>query len=269
MLKRANIVYRYDGSYDGLLSCVFESFRAKEIPAAIEPADTAQETLFSVKEIHTDSSLARRVQRSFAVKISQEAEDLVKKAFVSCLTEKELLILRFLVLGYREGAKTVKLTTHPDVAAMYKIAQQVGNEAHYSLEFLRFSQYGDFLAAQITPKNSILPYIIYHFCDRFPDENFIIYDKTHKTAFLHKDTGKTEFLFDTVITFPAPDEEEVHYRKLWKHFYETITIEARRNARLRRSNMPMRYWGNMTEFQEEAPVIKSPEKPASLPGSLT
>lgn len=258
MLERANIVYRYDGSFEGFLCCVFESFRTRELPAAIECEDTAQETLFRVKHIKTDVKQAQRVRASFAQKISKEAEDLIKKVFVSCAGEKELQILQFLNLGYKTGEKTTKFTTHPAVSPMLRTAQQVGNEAHYSLEFLRFSQFGDFLAAQITPKNSILPYITYHFCDRFPDENFIIYDKNHRVAFLHKETGETEFLFDTEITFPTPDEEEANYRRLWKHFYKTITVEARRNAKLRRSKMPMRYWGNLTEFQDE-PAAQSTE----------
>lgn len=265
MFKRANLVYRYDGSFDGFLSCVFESFRARELPVSIETEEAAQETLFPVKYIETAPNLALRVQRSFAAKISREAESLVKKVFLSCAPEKELLLLRFLDLGYQVGGKATKLTTHPDVCAVQKIEQQVSREAYFSLEFLRFSQFGDFLAAQITPKNFVLPFMVHHFCDRFPDENFIIYDKAHKAAFLHRSDGGTQFLYDTEITFPAPDEEEANYRRLWKHFYETITVEARRNAKLRRSNMPMRYWPNMTEFQKPEAALEAPTGPELLP----
>ncbi|WP_099204766.1 TIGR03915 family putative DNA repair protein [Scatolibacter rhodanostii] len=248
MLEWSNIVYQYDGSYDGFLCCVFESFLAKENPADIILHDEQQETLFPVKYIETDDVRAGRVKRSIPLKMSQEAEDIVKRAFLSCMEHKETKILAFLRLGYQVGAKVTKLSTHDVVHTIDKAVKFVGNEAHLSLEFLRFSEFGEFLGAEITPKNNILPLITYHFCDRFPDENFVIYDKNHQIAFLHKGDGTTEYLYGNV-TFPDPDEEEESYRRLWKHFYETIAIEGRRNERCRMNHMPKRYWPNMTEFK--------------------
>lgn len=262
MPVRTDLVYRYDGTYDGFLCCVFESFYAKEFPCAIERYDTAQETLFPKKEIDTDEARAKRVAASIPQKISKEAESLVKRAFLCALEEKELKMLAFLRLGYRVGGKVTKLTTDDRVDVLVKAVQYLGNEAHYSLEFLRFSQYDAFLAAQITPKNNVLPLMVHHFCDRFPDENFIIYDKAHKTAFFHQSDGKTGFLYETDIQFPDPDAEEENYRRLWRHFYQTIAVEGRINAKLRRTNMPMRYWPNMTEFQEENVPVKQEGKTA-------
>jgi probable DNA metabolism protein len=249
-LPVANVVYQYDGSYDGLMTCVFRSFQKKEIPATVQTEDTEQATLYPVEYISTSLEQSERVKRSIPIKISDYAESCVRKIFLSHLPEKEIVILRFLHVGFSVGRKLTELTTHEDVAPALKIVLQVGNEAHFSLEFLRFSEYGDFLAAEITPKNHILPLITYHFCDRFPDENFVIYDKAHKNAFIHKGTGETEYLYETEITFPPPDEIEQSYRRLWKHFYKTIEIDGRRNHKNRRTLMPMRYWPNMTEFQE-------------------
>ena len=47
-----------------------------------------------------------------------------------------------------------------------------------------------------------------------------------------------------------PDEAEARYRLLWKRFYDTIAIRERENPRCRMTNMPKRYWGTMTEFQD-------------------
>lgn len=49
----------------------------------------------------------------------------------------------------------------------------------------------------------------------------------------------------------APDDAEAAYRRLWKRFYDTIAIRERYNPRCRRTQMPMRYWNTMTEFQNE------------------
>jgi hypothetical protein len=62
----------------------------------------------------------------------------------------------------------------------------------------------------------------------------------------------------------APSERELMFRALWRRFYETIAIEGRRNERCRMSHMPKRYWGNMTEFQED-----DPKAPVAVPVTWT
>lgn len=248
MPERSNLVYQYDGSFDGFLCCVFESFYAKENPAAILAQEQRQAMLFPIKYIETDAVRAARVRRSIPLKISAQAQELIQKVFLSCEAGKDSVILDFLRLGYRMGERVTKLATRAEVAAMDKIALTVQNEAYHSLEFLRFSEFGDFLAAEITPHNNILPLMVHHFCDRFPSENFVLYDGSHGVAFLHKSDGRTEWIEGTV-SFPDPGEEEENYRRLWRHFYETIAIEGRRNERARMSHMPKRFWPNMTEFR--------------------
>ena len=56
------------------------------------------------------------------------------------------------------------------------------NEAHLTLEFLRFEDTGEALVAVIEPKNFVLPYIAHHFCTRFACEKLLVWDKTHAAA---------------------------------------------------------------------------------------
>ncbi|MBQ1602824.1 MAG: DUF4130 domain-containing protein, partial [Oscillospiraceae bacterium] len=66
----------------------------------------------------------------------------------------------------------------------------------------------------------------------------------------------------------APDETEAQYRRLWRRFYDTIAIRERENPRLRMSHMPRRFWGTMTEFQEEnATPVKASSPPAGAQGA--
>ena len=46
MPKRTDIAYLYDGSYEGFLCCVFESFENHEIPSDILAETDAQLSLF-------------------------------------------------------------------------------------------------------------------------------------------------------------------------------------------------------------------------------
>ena len=41
--------YRYDGSFQGFLCCVFESFARHELPAAIHPPEEGQTSLFGAR----------------------------------------------------------------------------------------------------------------------------------------------------------------------------------------------------------------------------
>jgi probable DNA metabolism protein len=122
-------------------------------------------------------------------------------------------------------------------------------EAHNLKGFVRFSDYSGILAARITPKNFILPYIAGHFCARYANEKFIIFDKTHNAGLIYQDMRRMIVSLEE-FPFPQASETEEHYRALWKNFYHTIAIEARINPRCRMTHMPKRYWENMTEMSE-------------------
>ncbi len=249
MSDRPTVIYYYDGTYAGFLTCVFESFAEKEIPAAIFAEDAADQTcLFGAKYIETDMERAERVRVSIPKKMGLEAQDLLERAFLTCLPQRELHMLAFMRLGYQVGRSVCGMLTDPVVDRIVKAVKFLGREAHLSLEFLRFSEYGDVLIAQIEPKNNVLPIIASHFISRFSGEDFMIFDRTHKLALIYKD-GEPEFLYAEEIELPPESPDERKYRAMWRAFYETIGLEGRRNEICRRTHMPKRYWKHMTEVQ--------------------
>ena len=250
MPYRTDIAYLYDGSFEGLLCCVYESYYAKELPTMIFQHDEAQETLFPVKEIITDRTAAQKVQNSIAASISKEALRLVRLCYFSHMPQRELTVLQFLRMGYKIGPPVVNMLSHDTVRAITKGAQNVLSEGHFYKEFLRFSEYNGTLVAVIEPKNFVLPITSPHFCDRFPSEQFLIYDKTHKCAFVYQNGEKAIVPLEH-LELPQADVAEKQYRALWKTFYHTIAIEGRINPKLRMGNMPKRYWSHMTEFMSE------------------
>lgn len=245
-----SVIYNYDGSYEGLMCCVFESFQRRETPAAIELFDEAQGTLFQVREIMTDTEKAARVKKSIPIKICDEAEYIVERAFLTNLDGKELHILKFLQLGFKVGRKVCGMLTQENVDVLKKAVHHLSHEAHLLLGFIRFSEYDGVLLSSITPKNRVLPVIAPHFCERLSQETFMIFDKTHHTALIYRD-GVPRFIELDSIEEPPAGPEELMYRGLWKKFYDTIGIEGRYNPRCRMTMMPKRYWENMTEFNME------------------
>ncbi len=229
--------------------CIFKSFYSRQIPFSIETSFDMQPTLMDISYIETDLQKASRVSDSINNKISKQARLLVENVFLSCLPNKELAILNFLLKGYKYGGSVMSLLSDCDVSIMIKARKHLLNEAHKLLGFVRFSDYDGMLVSKITPKNFILPFIRNHFINRYSGEDFLIYDKTHKAALVYQN-GEDSIIDVDNIEFDEPSNNEHKYRKLWKHFYDTVAIKRRENPRCRMTFMPKRYWENMTEMMD-------------------
>ena len=249
MSYRTDIAYLYDGSFEGLLCCVYESYYQKELPSMIFSHSETQETLFPVKEIMTDPVNALKVEHSISHSISNEALKLVRLCYFSKEENREIMILNFLRMGYKIGSPVTNMLADDTVRAITNTARNVQRESHYYKEFLRFSDYNGALVAIIEPKNFVLPMIVDHYCDRFPGEKLLIYDEVHKYALVCQN-GDSVIMPLEHLELPEACEKEEKYRALWKKFYDTIAIEGRINPKLRMGNMPKRYWKHLTEFQD-------------------
>ena len=102
-LHDADVVYLYDGSFEGFLCCVFESFAQHEIPFAVWTPQRETATLYPVRDIETDSAKAQRVFSALGRKLGRETEYLVSRDFLSGQEDKELLLIRFLHLAFALG----------------------------------------------------------------------------------------------------------------------------------------------------------------------
>jgi probable DNA metabolism protein len=245
----ADIAYLYDGSLAGFFCCVYASVYQRQLPYAITPEYEAAPSLLPQKRIMTSAEQAYRVQASLPAKIGNGALSLVETVFLSCMPEKELALLKFLLRGYREGSRLMQLLGDPLMASLFQAEAAVGKEAHLLKGFIRFSDYDGVLAASISPKNFVLPFLERHFINRFSGEDFLIYDRTHRVALIYR-ARRSEIVAVDKLDFPVAGEEEERYRTLWKQFYHTIAIESRYNPRCRMTQLPKRYWENMTEMQD-------------------
>ncbi len=250
MLNGRDVIYCYDGSFDGLMSCVFESYLKKEIPSEIITGEQEQLTLSEVRYIETNIKRSERVMRGIKNKISDNALLFIKQAFLTFVPQRDMLILDFIRKGLKFGRKAEFMLTDDTVDALRKAVYHCTHEAHLLEGFIRFSDHGGFLSAVISPKNKVLPLIGDHFTDRLGGENFFIYDKTHRMAFVYID-HRGEIMENIDFELPPPDECEQSFRELWRDFYNAIEIPERRNPRCRMNNMPKRFWENMTEMERD------------------
>ncbi len=254
-----DVLYSYDGSLPGFLCCVFDSYLYHETPADIQSAGALEPTLFSVRQVTTDEDHARRVQTKLSA-LSPLAWELTWKGFLTCADRRELMLYTFIRALLREGPSLLRRLTADEILPLYKAVQHLESEAHLLKGFVRFSDLGGVLTGEIQPKNRVLPLLRPHFCARCGPEPFLLYDRTHREALLSQG-GKWCITPLEDFTMAAPDETEARFRRLWKRFYDTIAIEARYNPKTRRTHMPMRYWGTMTEFQDEDFFTPAPQTP--------
>ena len=244
-----DMVYYYDGSFEGFLCCVFESYANKEVLTAIYRDEDLVPTLFASRSIATDRDHANRVLRKI-VKCSPYTANLLQKCYLTCLPDREIHMYHLVVKLLKEGPGFLRNfsdeTLHPVVTAV----QHLNGEAHQLKGFTRFSEFGGVLGGEIEPKNRVLPLLRSHFCARYQGETFFLYDRTHKEALLYAN-GKAVIQPLEHFEMAPPDEAEARYRLLWKRFYDTIAIKERYNPKCRQTHMPKRYWNTMTEFQNE------------------
>ena len=242
--------YLYDGSYAGFLTCIYESYVRKELPVSFSTPEDPRISLYPERAVETEEAHAGRVYRSLSQRISLDAQRLVTRGFLTCMPEKEERIYAFVRLGYRIGPAVVRDLTDPRVAPLVTALTHLKGEAHQLQGFLRFSEQGGVLTAEIEPKNRVLPLLRPHFCARYSGERFVIYDRTHREALFYQ-PGRWAIVPLEAFCAGAPGETELDYRRLWRRFYDTVSIEGRYHPKCRMTHMPKRYWNTMTEFQTE------------------
>ncbi|WP_312941568.1 TIGR03915 family putative DNA repair protein [Oscillibacter sp.] len=242
-------IYLYDGSFEGFLCCIFESYANRELPSDIIPETDACLTLFQTRHIETDKAHADRVLRKTAL-LSGKAVILLRRGFLTCLANREMYLYHLIAKLLREGPGFLRNLADETLLPVLKAVRHLEGEVQLLRGFVRFSDYSGILGGEIEPKNRVLPLLRSHFCSRFPNERFFIYDRTHREALFYAD-GKAVIAPLERFEAAAPDETEVAFRRLWKRFYDTVAIKERENFRCRQTHMPKRYWGTMTEFQDE------------------
>lgn len=250
MALREDVVYRYDGTLDGMLTCIFESYAQRESPAAILSPRAVQYSLFETRMIPTDREKAERVIAGLRRTAGDEAADLVQLSHLTCLPEKELHALAFTRLAMKAGRTACSMLADHRVNVLNRAVRFLQIESHHLCGFIRFVECAGTLVSLITPKNDVLPLLDSHFSDRFPEERFIIYDRNRLMALMHL-PGMSRIVPVNELKIPAVSEEELDVQRLWRRFHQTIAIEGRMNKELQRSLMPLRFRPNMTEFQPE------------------
>ena len=88
-----------------------------------------------------------------------------------------------------------------------------------------------------------------HFSNRFPNENWVIYDEKRKKALCHEKGKECVMRKEVRIQVPGSAVGDMgEYEELWQTFCDSISIEARRNEKLQKQMLALHFRSNMPEF---------------------
>lgn len=243
------MIYVTDGSFEGILTAVFDAYRYKEEPEAITSRETYQMPMIpEIREIITDTEKSGRVCQAIIDKMSRESLEDLYGAYLSEHLECGLYIYRYVRIGLELGPKVHGYLQNPDVFKIHDLNFKVFGEMHRFLGILRFKKLksGIFYACY-EPDHNITMLMTDHFAERLSDQAWIIHDQKRGIYAIY---NTEEVVFSTGLP-PFMDEacEEEEFETLWKRYFKTIAIESRNNPKLQRSFMPRRYWKHLLEKQ--------------------
>ena len=241
--------YLYDGTADGLLSAIAWILEEEPDPEKVnlsERKDTLFEEGFT---ICTDATQAE----SLFFRLKQQAPDAAHTIYSFMLAEKEGMetsLLQYVSLAFKHGDRVKGYITHPAVRDIITIAKKAGRELHRMKGLLRFEklQDGAYLA-KMEPDYNIIHPLAHHFRSRLRAQHWFLYDVKRRAA-AQWNNGALQFGTIEQFTTPALSEDEKKVQALWQAFFNTIAIPDRKNLRLQKSNMPMKYWKYLVEKQD-------------------
>ena len=251
--------YTYDGTFEGLLTVLFTVYDWRAAPNSIQPEAAAQTGLFA-QPAHreTDETLAARVWEGLLKTMDSEARARLYHVFLSEDAERELLIFRYVDLTLRAGRDISDNYANADVRRVQRLAQQMFREKHRMEAFVRFEKTSDELFhATIEPDFDVLPLIAAHFTKRYADQRWLIYDRRRHYG-LYYDLTRTDvvqFEVDrpgmkaTDLAATVLDEREPLFKVLWQAYFDHVNIPERKNLKLHRRHIPLRYWKYLSEKQ--------------------
>lgn len=246
--------YIYDGTFEGILCCVYHHYYTDRADRICVKGEYQPSLLNDFMEVETDGEKAARVYDAIEHKISSYALQTVYRAYLSNDPEKEMKILRYLVLGFRDNYAAAHHRTDPAVLDMETMVKKVYVEKERMLQFVRFEVLAsEIMYAEIEPDNDVLELIGNHFADRFKSDSFIIHDVGRdKALFAHQGHWYiSEGLLSEGLlsnTDLRRSDEEISYQHLWQTYFDHIAIKERINPRCQRNFMPARYWKHLTEM---------------------
>lgn len=248
-----------EDSPEGIFTGIYRAYEWKCDPACtrIQVGEEENLRLFArYREVPPDPERAEKVSRTIRRRFGGECHEKIWYVLLSRETDKGQAVYQTVAEGLTGRVKGMLLDHlgNQYVRRTFELWRGVWYEAHHLLGFVRFSETVEgILFARIGPRNQVMPILMPHFADRFPQENFVIYDEGRNLYGIHP-AGREWFLArledgpgSRELEF---SEKECRMQELFRFFCHKIMIEERRNEKLQKQLLPLRFQKYMVEFMK-------------------
>jgi len=245
----------YDGTFEGLLTTIFEIYDRKLSAVKLFKGKQQATAMFEdTLEVVTSEVYALRVLRGLRKKLSPNGVQRVYIAHMAEMDNEDNNIAGFIRYVFDSTENIEDDYGNRYVMRLSEIIRMVRREKHRMEAFVRFQKLKDeTYYAAIEPDFNVLPLLIRHFKSRYTDQKWMIYDirrnygiyyDRHDTQFITLDFAMAGKPGDVISAYT---EDETIYQHLWKNYFHSVNIAARKNTRLHMRHIPKRYWKHLTE----------------------
>lgn len=250
-----------ENSMAGVLTAVYQAYAWKLSPdntkLQIGEADLC---LFATyRTVESDQVLAEKVASTVKRRFGMDAWESISFALASEADDRGQAVYQTIALGLSGKVRgpLMGCLASDAVHRVFELSRSVHREVCRMTEFVRFRELeGNVLFSRIEPGADVTALIMPHFADRFPLENFVIADTRRKIAGVHP-AGRDWFLIqiderdsiqmEQMRCLETDEEEEIAF--LFCRFFNSIAITERRNDKLQKQLMPLKYRRFLTEYE--------------------
>lgn len=270
-MDEGKIVYRFDGSFAGLL-CAAGRAAGGGFGDRAELGFAARESGCGLFDAVVDVECSRRAAREIWIRHSGPGRSPVLRAcfeaYCSDMPEKDLHAGRVLAALFRGERLSMDALLDPDILHVSRASARSRSQAHKISGLVRFSELpGGIWYAGIAPDCDVLPLVAGHFSHRFGFQDFMLHDLRRSKALLNR-TGSGCRMAEgislpedmTVADLPCTETEAL-LRRSWARYFDSIAIAERKNRRLQASHMPAKYRDYLPETGGTA--VPSPPIPGA------
>lgn len=273
-------VYRCRDELDNIFTAIYKVYEDRANGGDVLLSLDGEAYLFAKeREVETDRTRSEKVARSLRARFGEEDYERICLALTSPDPGKAQVVYHVVERGIATDRKRGHLFDDlgdQEICKAFKLSRNAGRELGHLEGFLRFQELkSGILYARITPHNRLIEFLMEHFSDRFPQENFLIHDVPRGLVGVHPCRTETnmgdvraersanearaegnpwfvaggEMLTERLRL--AEDDisgDEREYQELFKEFCRSITIDERRNPGLQRQMLPLHFREYMPEF---------------------
>lgn len=242
------IVYLFDGSFEGFLSAVYESYYKDYKPDAIYDEGNYQPRLTDqIFRVLSDSEKSKRVHKGILDKLGHEFYSQIIQAFLSEDLEGPSCIFYVVKKAFKEGSEIIFDLRDPQILKFKKLRTSVVRENHLMLGLVRFVVLkSDIYYAEIEPTYNQLPLLGDHFSQRMMNQRWVIHDLKRQMGLFYDKSSWYIQPIERTLNLELSEDEKM-YQSLWKTFHKHVAIEARKSVKRQQAFIPNKYWKHLIE----------------------